>query len=170
MKEKPKAKPKAKTVRKSKTWQPHAKQIKMSELLLNPEDRRSKQDKCNEVGITTKTLWEWMKNENYVAYVNNKLDQFTNAELPEVWKSLITQCKRGNVPAIKLYYEMKKLHPDIMIKFASFDLEREKLELLKIKNGSGEDAIAQGNKQITMLADLINNPAEDRHIEDFENE
>ena len=36
-------------VTKSNEWKPHAKQIKMAELLLNPEDRRTKQDKCKEV-------------------------------------------------------------------------------------------------------------------------
>jgi hypothetical protein len=100
-------------VRKSKEWRPHAKQIKMAELLLNPEDRRTKQEKCKEVGITPKTLWKWMKDKRYVEYVNSQLDQYTNSELAEVWKALINQCKRGNVQAIKLFFEMKELHPSV---------------------------------------------------------
>lgn len=100
-------------VRKSKEWKPHAKQIKMAELLLNPEDRRTKQEKCKEVGITPKTLWKWMKDKNYVDYVNSQLDQYTNSELAEIWRALINQCKRGNIQAIKLFFEMKELHPSV---------------------------------------------------------
>ena len=99
-------------VRKGNEWVPHAKQIKMAELLLNPEDRRTKQDKCKEVDITMKTLWKWMKDKRYVDYVNSQIDQYTNAELAEVWRALINQCKRGNIQAIKLFFEMKELHPD----------------------------------------------------------
>ena len=98
-------------VRKGKEWQPHAKQMKMAELLLNPEDRRTKQDKCKEVGITHKTLWKWMQDRRYVDYLNSQLDKYIKGEVAEVWRALIAQCKRGNVPAIKLFFEMTEMHP-----------------------------------------------------------
>ncbi len=101
---------------KSKVWKPHSKQIKMAELLLNPEDRRTKQEKCKEVGIRPKTLWTWMKDDRYINYVNSQLEQYTNAELVEVWKALTAQCKRGNIQAIKLFFEMKEMHPDVKAK------------------------------------------------------
>lgn len=103
-------------VNESKGWKPHTKQIKMAELLLNPEDRRTKKEKCAEVGVTPKTLWKWMQDERYVDYVNSQLDRYTNTELPEVWRALIAQCKRGNIQAIKLYFEMKEMHPEIKAK------------------------------------------------------
>lgn len=99
--------------RKSKDWRPHAKQIKMAQLLLNPEDRRTKQEKCKEVGITHKTLWTWMKDKRYVDYVNGQLEQYTNAEMSDVWRALLMQCKRGNIQAIKLFFEMKEMHPSV---------------------------------------------------------
>ena len=83
----------------------------MAELLLNPEDRRTKQEKCEEVDIAFSTLWKWMKDKRYVDYVNSQLDQYTNGELPGVWRALISQCLRGNTQAMKLYFEMKELHP-----------------------------------------------------------
>jgi hypothetical protein len=104
------------TVRKSKEWHPHAKQIKMVELLINPNDRRTKEDKCKEVGVTPKTLWEWMKKPEFVEYMNSQLGKYTDAELPEVWKALMMQCKRGNVNAIKLFFEMKDLVPAAKVK------------------------------------------------------
>ena len=83
----------------------------MAELLLNPEDRRTKQEKCEEVDIAFSTLWKWMKDKRYVDYVNTQLDQYTNGELPGVWRALINQCLRGNTRAMKLYFELKELHP-----------------------------------------------------------
>lgn len=97
--------------RKSKEWRPHAKQIKMVELLLNPEDRRTKEKKCEEVGIAFTTLWRWMKDERFVDYMNSQLEKYTNGELPDVWRALIAQCKRGSTTAMKLYFEMKRLYP-----------------------------------------------------------
>lgn len=97
--------------RKRKDWQPNPKQIKMVELLLNPEDRRTKEKKCEEAGIAFSTLWRWMKDDNFVDYMNNQLDKYTNGELPEVWRALIAQCKRGNIQAIKLYMDLKRLYP-----------------------------------------------------------
>lgn len=113
---KQKRRTKKKNVNKSKEWKPNVKQIKMVELLINPEDRRTKKDKCSEVGVTPKTLWEWMKNENFIDYMNKKLDSYTNAELPEVWRALLTQMKRGNVPAIELFCKLKGMIGDSRLK------------------------------------------------------
>jgi hypothetical protein len=164
MVEKKKVTQKRKSVKKSKEWRPHSRQIKMVQLLNNPEDRRTKEDKCKEVGVTPKTLCEWMKNPNFIAYRNAQMDKFTDGELAEVWKAHLRQCKRGNMDAIKSFYKMKELDPEIKIKLALLDLERQKNN----KTGALIDAIAQRNQQIQTLAELINDPVPDRHIEDFE--
>lgn len=87
----------------------------MAELLLNPEDRRTKAEKIKEVGVPHRTFYRWMKDKRYVDYINSKLDQYTNSELSEVWRALINQCKRGDVKAIKLFFEMKELHPSTKV-------------------------------------------------------
>lgn len=101
--------------RKRKEWQPNPKQIKIVELLLNPEDRRTKEAKCKEAGIAFSTLWRWMKDDRFVGYMNSQLDKYTNGEMAEVWKALINQCKRGNIQAIKLFFEMKEMHPSTKV-------------------------------------------------------
>lgn len=79
----------------------------MVELLINPEDRRTKEAKCDEVGITPKTLCEWQKNPEFIKYKNTQLDLYTNAQLDEVWKAHLRVIKMGNVEAIKLYHQLK---------------------------------------------------------------
>lgn len=96
-----------KQVKKSQDWQPNSKQIKMVDLLINPDDRRTKEAKCEEVGITPKTLCEWQRNPDFIKYKNAQLDKYTDAQLDEVWKSHLRVIKMGNVEAIKLYHQLK---------------------------------------------------------------
>jgi hypothetical protein len=96
-----------KRVKKSEDWQPNSKQIKMVELLINPDDRRTKEAKCGEVGITPKTLCEWQRNPDFIKYKNNLLDKYTDAQLDEVWKAHLRAIKTGSVEAIKLYHQLK---------------------------------------------------------------
>lgn len=93
-------------------WKPSVKQIAIVEMLLNPEDRRSKGDKLKEAGVPHRTFYNWMKDKRFIDYMNSKLDLYTDGELSDIWKALINQCKRGNIQAIKLFFEMKELTPN----------------------------------------------------------
>ena len=105
--------PKAET---GSNWQPNARQIQIAELLLNPEDRRTKKEKAASIGLPERTLYKWMKDPRFINYLNSQIDKYTDSELSEVWKALLMQCKRGNIEAIKLFFKMKELDPDIQIK------------------------------------------------------
>jgi hypothetical protein len=83
----------------------------MAELLLNPDDRRTKGEKMKEAGVPARTFYKWMKDKRYIDYINSLLDQYTDGELSEVWKALIMQCKRGNIQAIRTYFELKNKFP-----------------------------------------------------------
>jgi hypothetical protein len=65
----------------------------------------------NEAGVSRKTFYRWMKDKRYTDYLNSKLDQYTDSELPEIWRALINQAKRGNYQHIKLYFELKDKFP-----------------------------------------------------------
>ncbi|TCL39968.1 putative insertion element HTH domain-containing protein [Anaerospora hongkongensis] len=99
-------------VMKSNEWVPHAKQIAIARLLVNPENRGTKEQKAKDAGITYKTLWVWMQDPNFVAYLNSLINQYTDAETAEVWKALIRKAKMGDVSAIKLFFEMKGMYKE----------------------------------------------------------
>ncbi|KJS68665.1 MAG: hypothetical protein JL50_03005 [Peptococcaceae bacterium BICA1-7] len=65
-----------------------------------------------EVDVSRKTFYRWMKDKRYIDYINEQLSQYTDGELPEVWRALINQCKRGNVAAMKEFFRLKGLYPD----------------------------------------------------------
>jgi hypothetical protein len=99
------------TTKRLQIWTPNSKQIALAILLLDPEDRRTKREKFKEIGVQPKTAYRWLSDERYVSYINTQLDKFVNAELVDVYRALLMQCKRGNVPALRLFFELKDLFP-----------------------------------------------------------
>lgn len=91
-------------------WVPTGKQAKMAELLLNPDDRRTKKAKYESIGLPERTFYRWMKDE--LKYVNGQLEHYSDSQLHEIWQALIAQCKRGNIQAIKLFFEVKGLYKE----------------------------------------------------------
>jgi hypothetical protein len=85
--------------------------------LLKPEDRRTKKDKIASIGMPERTFYKWMKDFRFINYLNSRVDEYTNGELSEVWKALLMQCRRGNIEAIKLFFKMKELDPEIVQHF-----------------------------------------------------
>lgn len=88
-------------------WVPSAKQIKFAELLIDPEDRRSRREKIAEVGVAPSTAYRWLKEPEYLDYLNEQIDIVTEGHLSTAWRALITQVQRGDTQAIKLFFELK---------------------------------------------------------------
>lgn len=117
----------------------------MAEMLVNPDDRRSKTEKIKAAGLTERTFYRWMNDERYISYVNSLTDKYTNAALPGAWKALIRQCDLGNIQAIKFMFELKRLNTAINDKLeiekARLEIERQKLAILEAKAGGGGEDI-----------------------------
>lgn len=91
-------------------WTPSSRQLKLAELLLNPDDRRPLKDKFAELKVPERTARRWMRDERYIGYLNSQIERFTDSQLVDVWRALINQARRGNVMAIKLFFELKNLY------------------------------------------------------------
>lgn len=85
------------------------KQLQMAEMLANPENEcLTVTEMCRELGISRNTYYSrWLNDETFTNYVEKLIGRYTDAELAEVWRALIKQCKAGNVNAIKLFFELK---------------------------------------------------------------
>lgn len=93
--------------RKSTEWAPSNRQKKVAEMLINPDETRSKTEILAEIGVPRRTFYNWMHDDRFVGYLSDELDCYTDGELPEVWGALIRRCKRGDTQAIKLFFELK---------------------------------------------------------------
>lgn len=98
--------------RKVKSWQPSPKQIEMVNLMLDVEQKLTKNEMCEQVGVSRQTFWEWRRDEEFNGYFREQLRVLVTGEIGEVWKALICNAKRGDNPAIKLFFEMAGVYRD----------------------------------------------------------
>jgi len=108
--EKKQAKKRRKQQKTVSTWSPRPELIRIVDFLLNPDDRRSKAEKIKDAGLTEPVFYRWMKDERFVDYINKQIDKYTNAEVSEVWKALIRNCRMGKEQSIKLFFELKGVY------------------------------------------------------------
>ncbi len=83
------------------------KQREAAEMLANPDVSCTKTRLCETVGVSRSVFYKWLKDSEFISYVNSLIDTYTDAELGSVWKALIHRCVVGDVQAIKLYFELK---------------------------------------------------------------
>ncbi len=83
------------------------KRRKIAEALANPDFTGTITSLIESVGVPRTTFYRWLDEPEYLEYINSLVDKYTDSELAAVWKSLISECKGGNVQAIKLYFELK---------------------------------------------------------------
>lgn len=92
---------------KSNKYRPTGKKMLVAKYLADPEFQGSITDLCLKVGVARSTFYDWIGNEDFRAYVDELIDRYTDSELSRVWKALMRLIDRGNIQAIKLYFELK---------------------------------------------------------------
>ena len=104
--------------------------LQMAQILANPDFNGNVSKACEEVGVARSTFYKWLKNRDYLKFLQEEIDRYTDGELAAIWKALIKQCKNGNVKAIKLFFELKGKYS---IKVDSPTLERLDSYLAEVK-------------------------------------
>lgn len=84
------------------------KQREVAELLANPDEFSNHSEIMRRVGVPRTTFYRWLRDENFMKYVSDLVDKYTDAELPTVWKALIKRCAAGDTFAMRLYFELKE--------------------------------------------------------------
>ena len=84
-----------------------AKQRQMAEKLMDPTFKGTITSLCAEFGVARSTLYRWMEKSEFTNYLDKLADKYANSELGTVWKALIKQCSKGDIQAIKLYFELR---------------------------------------------------------------
>ncbi len=83
------------------------KQKKLAQKLLDQNFDGDFERLCSEVGIGMTVFYKWMGEAPFRKYLETMVEKRTYGEISVVWKALIDQCSKGNIPAIKLYFELK---------------------------------------------------------------
>lgn len=88
-------------------WNPTDEQVRMAQILADPSEQGTITEKCEKAGVSRSTFYRWMRDPNFVEYVNSLIDEYTDAELSRVWAALTRKAIEGDIQAIKLFFEMK---------------------------------------------------------------
>lgn len=83
------------------------KRRKFAENLANPEFDGNISKLCDTMNVARSTYYRWCDDADFNGYVNYLIEKYTDSELANVWRSLISKAKGGSVEAIRLYFEMK---------------------------------------------------------------
>lgn len=88
-------------------------QMTAAAVMTNHIDRRSDEKKLRDMGITTQEWSSWMLDEQFVSYLQGRVEKLLGNSVHEAHMGLIRGAKQGNVPAIKLLYEItNRYNPD----------------------------------------------------------
>lgn len=82
------------------------KQRKLAEALVNPELKGTISAACEKCGVARSTFYKWMELDDFCAYLEHLVEKYAKGELAAVWRALLARCKKGDVQAIKLYFEL----------------------------------------------------------------
>lgn len=83
----------------------------LCEMLADPEYRlMTKTAMAEKLNISRQTLYRYLDRHDVRTYTRELVEYFTDGELGNVWKALVNTCKKGNVNAIRLYFEMKHMY------------------------------------------------------------
>lgn len=138
-------------------WIPNAKQKRLAQLFADPTDDRTNQEKATEAGVSLRTFYRYIASPAFVGYVNSLVPQETDREIAPIWRSLCNEAKKGNVQAIKLFFEAKGIYkPKTEVKTFLFNqfnqlsdeelLEKKRQLEQKIMQPTKQDIIDTENK------------------------
>lgn len=86
---------------------PSTLQYEMAKLIINPEDRRSMKDKCESIKLPERTFYNWWAKKEYRQYCVSLMEKYGDIEEINAYRALNLQIKRGNVQAIKVFFELR---------------------------------------------------------------
>ncbi|WP_203289840.1 phBC6A51 family helix-turn-helix protein [Metabacillus sp. cB07] len=83
-------------------------QLRMANLLADPSETGTIVELCKKADVPRRTFYRWMEKKYFTDYVDSLIEVHTDAELGSVWKALSREAVKGNIHAIKLFFEMKQ--------------------------------------------------------------
>ncbi|AEX84769.1 Terminase small subunit [Marinitoga phage MPV1] len=81
------------------------KQLKAIEMLIDIEKDYTKRDIASLLQIDESTLYKWLRKEEFIEELNRQSEEFFKRSKNLVNKALLKKILKGDVSAMRLYYE-----------------------------------------------------------------
>lgn len=88
-------------------------QIEIAKILADPTETGTIKDICEREQLPRRTFYNWMGKKEFIDFINSLIDKYTDAELAGVWKALSLKARKGDIQAIKLFFEMKGKYKEV---------------------------------------------------------
>lgn len=85
-------------------------QIMLANLLLNLHDRRSIREKLKIVEVSSQQYNAWMRQPQFTEFLRKRGEALFKNSDHEAYKSLVTAVGRGDINALKLFFEMRGIY------------------------------------------------------------
>jgi len=76
------------------------------DVYLNPDGPGTIVNASKEAGVSRVTIYKWLKREEAIEYMNKRSEEIRRANDPAIHSALIRKARKGDIAAIRLYYEM----------------------------------------------------------------
>ena len=83
------------------------KQKRFFEILKNTGVEAGITELCGMAGINMAEFYDWLKDDMFRAEFGRCIEIFCAAETGVIWGALMEQCRKGNIQAIKLFFDMQ---------------------------------------------------------------
>jgi hypothetical protein len=78
-------------------------------LEADPEERNlTRKAQGEKIGVTERTIHNWKERLDVINYTNELVEYYTDWAIAGVWKALVKSAQKGNVSAMRLFFEMKQ--------------------------------------------------------------
>ncbi len=64
---------------------------------------------CEELSIARSTFYRWYDRDDFKKYINFLIEKYTESELSNIWMAIVESAKKGNLQALKLFFDLKGL-------------------------------------------------------------
>ena len=78
-----------------------------ADLMLSRSFDGNIEDLCEKCGITFEVFNSWLEDTKFKTLLEKSLEKHNYEEISVVWKALIDLCEKGNIQAIKFYFELR---------------------------------------------------------------
>lgn len=89
------------------TFKPNPEQIKFVAIYLDYNQKKTKEELAEEIGVTRMTLWRWFQNDEFVEWINSKKDELLKNSLIARYRTALRKAEAGDFNFSKLLFEMQ---------------------------------------------------------------
>lgn len=84
-----------------------ARQRRLAEALVDPDDDRNITELCKDFKISRTTFYNWQRESDFLGYVDCLIENYTTSMIPKAWKEIGKKVERGEMEAIRMLLEVK---------------------------------------------------------------